>query len=252
MYNEAIEKIAITARKKVDYLDYSLAKYFISSAYAGVFIGIGLLISVAVGNLLSPSPVFRIGMGLSFVIALNLVAFTGTELFTGNNFVMTVGLLQKTVSFWETLRLWLVSYVGNFIGALILSYIFVSGSFVQAGDFQLFFEKVALTKASLPFSVLLFRGILCNFIVCLAVYLTFRLENEVAKLLMICLCLFTFVTSGFEHSIANMTVYGVALFESSMHISISQMFANLIPVTLGNMLGGVFFMGVGVSFLKTK
>lgn len=254
MYDITIEKMTNAAKKKAEVLNSSIFKYLVSSAFAGAFIGIGILLSFTIGGQLTPSgsPYLKVLMGLAFGIALNLVIFTGTDLFTGNNMVMTVGTLNKGTKVADLIKVWCVSYVGNLIGALILSFIFVGAGFVAKGPVMEFFAATAQAKAAGTFMQLFYKGILCNMLVCLAVLITFRTENDAAKILMTILCLFAFITSGFEHSIANMTVYGVSLMSGKMDITMAQAIHNLIPVTLGNIVGGAVVLGLGIYALKSK
>ena len=114
-----------------------------------------------------------------------------------------------------------------------------------------FFASSAVAKAAPSFMALFMRGVLCNFLVCLAVMISFRTENDAAKLIMITMCLFAFITSGFEHSIANMTVYSVGLISKSITgVTMGQLVANLVPVTLGNIVGGLI-MGGGFFALRS-
>lgn len=252
MYDETIGKLTVAAQKKIGVLNSSVVKYLISSAFAGAFIGFGILLIFTIGGVAAESPLVKVVMGMAFAIALSLVIFTGTDLFTGNNLVMTVGSLNKGVSYGDLLKVWIFSYIGNFIGALILSFIFVESGLVK-GAVAEFFQNAALAKASAGFIPLVMRGILCNLLVCLAVLISFRTENDAAKLIMIFLCLFTFITAGFEHSVANMTVYGVSLMSPEVSgITFTHMVSNLIPATLGNIIGGACLLGGGIFALGSK
>ncbi len=254
MYDETIGKITSAARKKIGVLNDSRFKYLVSSAFAGAFIGIGILISFTIGGILTAagSPMVKIMMGLSFAVALSLVVFTGTDLFTGNNLVMSVAYLKKGVSFKDLGRVWIASYIGNFIGAIILSFVFVYTGLVNKGPVMEFFVNAAIAKAAPSFMELFMRGVLCNLLVCLAVLVTFRTDDDVAKLIVILLCILAFVASGFEHSIANMTVYSVGLISKSITgVTVGQMMTNLIPVTLGNIVGGGLVLGGGIYTLRS-
>ncbi|HBF1292774.1 TPA: formate/nitrite transporter family protein, partial [Clostridioides difficile] len=174
----------------------------------------------------------------------------GTELFTGNNMVMSAGMLNKGVSIKDTSKIWAYSWVGNLIGALVLGIIFVGTGLVDKGPVAEFFANTAASKASMPFTALFFRGILCNILVCVSVLCSFRTNSDTAKIIMIFLCLFAFITSGFEHSVANMTIYSVSLFSPTIStVTIGGAIYNLVAVTLGNIVGGALFMGLGTYIL---
>ena len=174
----------------------------------------------------------------------------GVDLFTGNNMVMTVGILRKDVKVSDAIKLWCICWIGNLIGGIILALLYVGSGLVK-GDLASFYEKTAIAKASAPFWALICKGILCNILVCLAVLSGFRTNDDSAKILMTFMCLFAFITSGFEHSIANMTVYAVGLLSPEVHISVADALKNLIPVTIGNYIGGGVIIGGGFYLLKS-
>ncbi|MBC2575321.1 formate/nitrite transporter family protein [Peptostreptococcus canis] len=255
MYNETIDKLSNAAVYKANFCKNRKFSYIISSALAGAFIGTGVLSSFISGALISTSesPATKLIMGLTFTIALTLVIFTGTELFTGNNLIMTIGKLDKKISFTDLINVWIYSWIGNLLGAIILSIIFVISGLVSTNPSAEFFGEVAKMKATIPVFQLFGRAILCNFIVCLAVLITTRTQNDAAKILLIIMCLFTFVVSGFEHSIANMTVFSIALFAKNITtITFGQAIYSLIIATIGNIIGGVFFVGCSIYTFKTK
>lgn len=255
MHNETLEKLTVAAKNKVNLLNSSRLKYIVSSAFAGLYVGIGILLIFTIGGLLTSanSPMTKIMMGVSFAIALSLVVMTGSELFTGNNMVMTAGTLNKGTSNKDLLRVWAYSFVGNLLGSLLVAGLFVGTGLVNKGAVMEFFATTSLAKASLPFMDLFFRGVLCNILVCVAVMCSFRTNDDTAKLIIIFMCLFAFITSGFEHSVANMTIFGVALFSSAIKgATLMGAIYNLFVVTLGNIAGGALVMGAGAYILGKK
>lgn len=255
MHNETLEKLTVAAKNKVNLLNNSRLKYIVSSAFAGLYVGIGILLIFTIGGLLTSanSPMTKIMMGVSFAIALSLVVMTGSELFTGNNMVMTAGTLNKGTSTKDLLRVWAYSFVGNLIGSLLVAGLFVGTGLVNKGAVMEFFATTSLAKASFPFMDLFFRGVLCNILVCVAVMCSFRTNDDTAKLIIIFMCLFAFITSGFEHSVANMTIFGVALFSSAIKgATLMGAIYNLFVVTLGNIAGGALVMGAGAYILGKK
>lgn len=255
MHNETLEKLTIAAKNKINLLNSSKLKYMVSSAFAGLYVGIGILLIFTIGGLLTSanSPMTKIMMGVSFAIALSLVVMTGSELFTGNNMVMTAGTLNKGTNTKDLLKVWGYSYVGNLIGSLLVAGLFVGTGLVNKGAVMEFFATTSVAKASLPVMGLFFRGVLCNILVCVAVMCSFRTNDDTAKLIIIFMCLFAFITSGFEHSVANMTIFGVALFSSAIKgATLMGAIYNLCIVTLGNIVGGALVMGVGAYILGKK
>lgn len=249
---ELIENVSNIAVSKVNVLKKSIFRYFLLSMMAGMFVGLGILLIMSIGGMLAGAPSTKIIMGVSFGIALSLVIMAGSELFTGNNFVMTIGSLEKKVSWKETIYIWVVSYMGNFFGSFITAWLFVKTGLVK-NDLASFILKVSEGKMNGTFDTLLFKGILCNILVCLAVLCAIKLKEETAKLIMIFWCLFAFITAGFEHSIANMTLLSISLLiPHSESISLLGLINNLLPVTIGNMLGGGLIIGAGYWLIGRK
>ena len=254
MYSEEINKVSASAVKKSEFLKKSKMKYLTASALAGIYVGFGILLIFTIGGLLSEaqSPVTKIIMGASFGIALSLVIMAGSELFTGNNMVMTIGSLEKKVTWMDSANIWIYSFIGNFIGSAALAALFV-GSGLAKGSTAAFILKVSQGKMAMPSMELFLRGILCNMLVCLALWCAIKLKEETAKLIMIFWCLFAFITTGFEHSIANMTLLSAALMiPHTAAISIGGLTHNLLWVTLGNFVGGAVFIGATYWFISKE
>lgn len=240
MFSEEINKVAAAAEKKAVFLKVSKSKYLLASMMAGVFVGFGIILIFTIGGLLSAanSPATRIVMGAAFGIALSLVLMAGSELFTGNNMIMTIGSLEKKVSWINSIRVWIFSFTGNLAGSVLLAWLYAQSGLVQGNAVGNFIVKTAGAKMTAPFMQLFIRGILCNMLVCLAIWCFFKLKEETAKLVMIFWCLFAFITAGFEHSVANMTLLSIALFiPHQAPVSLGGLAYNLAASTLGNFVG---------------
>jgi nitrite transporter len=246
MVQDTIELVAAAADQKLQLLGGSLPRYLMLSALARAYVGLGIALIFAIGAPLSAaqSPFVKVVMGASFGVALTLVIFAGSELFTGNTMVMTVGALTGRTGWLQVANLWGWSYLGNLLGALVLA-LLVAHSGALGGEPQRgFVETVAAGKMNLSFEAAFVRGILANWLVCLAVWCSLRTTSDVAKLGLIFWCLFAFIGAGFEHSIANMTLLALALFQPHGDaISWAGYVGNLVPVTLGNVVGGAIFVG---------
>lgn len=241
MYQQEFIAVANAAKNKVSFLKENFLGYFLSSILAGIFIGFGVTLAFSIGGMLNGEPYSKVVMGLSFGVALSLVVMAGAELFTGNNLVMTAGALKGSVSWGEVMKLWGVCYIGNWVGSILLAVLFW-GTGIPTGAIGEFIAQSAATKMSIEPIPLFLRGLLCNILVCLAIWSTFRCKSESGKLIMILWCIFAFFTVGFEHSVANMSVLTIGVlapFEEA--ISMGGYFYNLIVVTLGNMVGGIVF-----------
>jgi nitrite transporter NirC len=248
MEHETIAGMATTARAKDGLLRNSLGKYLVLSALAGAYVGLGIVLIFAIGAPLQAagSGATRAVMGASFGVALTLVIFAGSELFTGNNLIMTVGTLSGTVTPGALARVWAASFAGNLLGALLLALATASSGVLSRTPSKEFVLAVVAAKMSAPAIELFFRGVLCNVLVCLAVWMGLRTKDETARLVLIFWCLFAFIGAGFEHSVANMTLLGIGLFlpHDPALVSWAGFARNLGLVTAGNVLGGALLVGL--------
>ncbi|WP_232699333.1 formate/nitrite transporter family protein [Brevibacillus daliensis] len=246
MYTDTLQAMAKNAVKKKELRNESLFRYLLSAGLAGCYIGFGIILMIVVGAplLASNSPFTMTLMGLVFPVALTLVLFAGSDLFTGNTMYFTIGTLSGATTWKDTLQNWFWCWSGNLIGAFIFSLIIVgSGIFYNVADDHMLYY-LAAKKMNLPAVQLFFRGILCNWLVCLAIWSAARSKSDAAKLILIFWMIFAFITSGFEHSVANMTVLSLALLLPHPEtIDFAGMVYNLFFVTLGNIVGGGLFVG---------
>ena len=185
---------------------------------------------------------------MCFSLGLLLVVVAGAELFTGNN-LLAMAWADGKVSTAEVLRNWTVVCVANFVGAAGLALlVFWSGhAGMNGGAVAQAYLKIAAAKSTVSISELFFRGVLCNVLVCMAVWMVLAGRTVVDKFFAIVLPISAFVAAGFEHSIANMYFFplalllkasGVALPAGAEFVSVYAMFRNLVPVILGNIVGG--------------
>lgn len=246
MFREEMENVGNTAKDKLQFFREKPAAYFLSAMLAGMFVGFGVLLAYSGGGMLNEAgvPGVKLIMGACFGVALSLVMMAGAELFTGNNFVMAVGVLQKKAGVRETALLWCFCWLGNLAGAILLAVLYNLTGLGAGGVAQLIADTAAV-KMSVEAGPLFVRGILCNILVCLALWCGLKMKSETGKLIMIFWCLIAFFTAGFEHSIANMSLLMIALLNpSGAAVSAGGMFYNLAVVTAGNIVGGVLFMAV--------
>ncbi len=237
MYKQALKQVNNCALAKLKLFD-SKGKYLVASILAGVYVGFAILLIFTISGNLVDSATKSVVMGMSFGVALSLVIMCGSELFTGNNFVLTIGGLSNKLSCGQIVNMWAICYIGNLIGALIISFIFILAGLGGESATGSALASAGIAKASVAPVGLIARGFLCNVLVCLAVFCSIKMESEIGKLVMIWWCLFVFITSSYEHSIANMTIYLTSILGHT-GVTISQMAYNLVFVTIGNMLGAV-------------
>jgi formate transporter len=231
---------------------------------AGAFIALGSMFATTVlagADGVLPFGLSRLLAGIAFCLGLILVIIGGAELFTGNA-LMVMAWAAGKVQLREMLRAWLIVYIGNFIGATgTAMLVFLSGQYLTGrGAVATVAFRLALDKATLPFDHALFLGILCNVLVCLAVWLALGARTTSDKVLAVLFPVSAFVAAGFEHSVANMYLIPLWLFmkawgpsELWAQIGVSSaeygaltwpvFFYSLIPVTIGNIIGGGGLVG---------
>ncbi len=253
MYREEYQAVAKAATGKVKLLENNSLGYVIAAIMAGLYIGLGSIMMGFVGGCLTGLPAQKLVSGIVFSVGLCFVTMAGAELFTGNNFVMTVGALQKSVSWKQVGKLWLVCYLGNLIGSVVTAVMFTMTGIPGSGDIGAFFANATTTKMSAAPLVLFSKAIFCNILVCIAIWCGTRLKSEGAKIAMNFCCVGTFVTCGFEHSIANMTILTIGMLNpQGATFAISGYLYNLLIVTLGNMVGGIIFIALPYYFISRE
>jgi nitrite transporter len=230
------------ARTKANLLKESPLSFFIGSMLAGAYVGIGIIFIFTLANPL-PAAVQPLVLGATFAIALTLVVIAGAELFTGYTLYMTLGIVKKTVNPQQLMSTWVVSWLGNLCGALVLVaiYLLAKGYLFSHGEL---IAQVAMKKIAASPVQLIAKGALCNWLVCLAIWMSKKVDSDIARLMVIFWCLFVFIASGFEHSVANMTLLSIVYLSPESVISLSDISYNLIFVTIGNIIGGAIFVAL--------
>lgn len=230
-------------------LEKSISQYFVKSMLAGLYLGIVVFIYWSLCQNLHESPFGKVLSSAFFGVGLFIIVITGAELFTGNNMFMTLSSLSGKTSWKQTLWLWIVCYVGNLAGSLIMALLLLkAGSYASLPPNHALYVG-ALAKTELPADVIFFRGILANWIVCLAVWVGLHVTEGTAKLLSIVVIVFMFLYLGFEHSIANMGTLSMAILGKG-EISVLDAGYNLIWATLGNIVGGGGLVGLVYWFVN--
>lgn len=255
-----IEKISNVAKVKSDYAKSSFLKCFVYSMFAGAYIGIGITLIFTLGAQINGSEytsgLTKLVMGASFGLALSMCIMCGSDLFTGNNLLVGVGAMTKKITWADAFYVWCINLIGNLAGSVLVAWIIKMSGLLNNEQFGTFVVNMSANKISPGFIPLFFRGILCNVCVCVAVWCGQKLQSEAAKLIMIWWGLFAFIGIGLEHSIANMTLLALGVF--SPYASTNELvtwggyFTNLIPVILGNFVGGVVLFALPYYFCSRK
>lgn len=270
--------------KPAEILDYTIEtgvaksggrffKLLFLSIMAGAFIAFAAEGSnMAAFNLFYQPTTYGLGKALAgaiFGTGLMLVVLCGGELFTGNTLILAA-VCEKRVKVATMLRNWVIVYIGNLIGSLLIAYMmYQSGLFSSGADvLGAVTIKIAAYKTGLSFMQAFYLGIMCNWLVCLAVWLSYGADTMAGKILGIFFPIWLFITSGFEHSVANMYYIpaGILAKANESFVELSHVSAealnqltwsgffidNLIPVTLGNIVGGGIFVGIAYWFVYKK
>jgi formate/nitrite transporter len=244
---------------------------FVLGILAGAYIGFGGLLSTTVT--FDAASKWGIGVtkilgGAAFSVGLMLVVIAGAELFTGNN-LMVSSVMIKQITFSTMIKRWGIVFLANFIGSMIVAFVFYFSGLWKTGDGALGVAavKVAYNKVALSFGEALWRGIGCNWLVCLAVWMALAARQVIGKIFAIFFPIMAFVAIGFEHSVANMYFIptGILLMNGAGFGNVpgvdpnilgwvNFLWRNLLPVTLGNIIGGGVFVGMSYwgAYLRPK
>lgn len=240
---------------------YNLLKMFLLAIAAGAFVAFGAhtCLTVMTGTLSVSWGLAKLIGGVVFSTGLMMVVLTGAELFTGN-VLMALSVFEKKITLMELLKSWLVVYLGNFVGAIIIaSLVFSTGASHNASDgVGVLTLQTATTKVNLSFLQAFCSGILCNWLVCLAVWMAACSRRIIGKIFAIFFPIMIFVASGYEHCVANMFFIPEGIFTKSVEsVVVASNIApealanltwqgftinNLIPATLGNIVGVIIFV----------
>jgi len=251
MISVGYNKLRDSARYKVNFYKKEKVGYFVASMMAGIYVGLCMITILVMAGMLDIFAGIKILQGVSFAAALSLVIFAGAELFTGNVFVMTAGVVLNEVKPRDAVGLCLYCYVGNLAGSILIAALFLGTGYLQGPVLEA--AHAAMNAKTQPFFMeLLVRGVLCNLLVCAGVWCMYRLQSESSKLIMIFWCIYLFVVCGFEHSIANMTLFSLETMNGINMSDFAGILNNLGATTLGNIIGGMALsLGYWVIAKKT-
>lgn len=267
--NETIEKYIEGCKSKVE---MSSNRLFGKAILAGAMIGMGAAASNVAAHAISNVGVARFVAALVFPVGLMMVMLLGAELFTGDCLV-AMSVFDGKQKIYDVIRILVLVFLGNFVGATLLAILIVlSGQLdYSSGLLGAYTIKVAIGKVNISLVEGVISGVLCNILVCAAVLMAMSAKDITGKLLSIFFTIMLFVTSGFEHCVANMyyITAGMLAKEKSEYVKMAMdtygytkaqleglnianyIVGNLLPVTIGNIIGGVLFFGLPIFFLNT-
>jgi len=249
VYKQPYEIVKAINRAGLSKAHMTVSKTLIMGFLAGAFIAFGGFLAIMVGGGIPVIQANNPGLqkfifGAVFPVGLMLVVIAGSELFTGNTAVSIPGVLSGRISWLGWLKNLSLSYTGNLVGSLFVAYFLAYQThLLSSAPWLSYLTGISVMKVSQNFWVLFLRGVGCNWLVCLSIWLAVASDDISGKILGIWFPIMTFVALGFEHSIANMFFIPLGIFYGA-NVSWYQFFVvNLIPVTLGNIVGGSFFVG---------
>lgn len=244
-----------TGCDKVHLSNNNIKRLSVLAIAAGAYIALGAMLSVVVGRgfpgLTQTNPALANTLaGLTFPIGLTLIVLLGGELFTGNNATLIPGLAARRFGIISVARNWTLVWIFNFIGAILIIALFVAGAGIfDADPWQSAITGIATAKVSMPWWTVFFKAIGANWCVCLAVWLAMTARTMPAKTLGCWIPVFAFVAMGFEHCIANMFFIPAGIICGAPVTAGQLFFDNLVPATLGNIVGGALLVGCLSAYL---
>jgi nitrite transporter NirC len=256
---EALDLQESGAAAKAELVRRSLPRYLVLAMLAGGYVGVAvaLLIATASAFITSQNPGATLVKGSVFGVALTLVVFAGAELFTGVVPAMLQGLTARRTSVVDLALVWAASWVGNLVGSLLFaamvnaSGVFSTGAVSSKTHHTATFVALAgiiKGKIGLDAGQLFWRAVLCNFLVCLGLWMAARASSDAAKLIVLWWALLAFISTGFEHSVANMTIFGLGIFAHVPGATVASFAENLFWVTIGNIVGGGLLVGLAYAY----
>lgn len=235
-----------------------LSKFSLIAILGGVFIAFGGLLSVMVAGGMPGAGAENPGLikfiaGALFPVGLIIVSITGADLFTSDCTAFTLPLLERRLKAFTFVKLLILSYLFNFIGSQVVAYLLSSGvGLFDKDPWQHYLHHYAEVKVNQDFMTVFIKGIGANWLVCLGMWMGYAAKDIIGKCIGIWIPVMLFVTLGYEHSIANMFFIPAAIYSGADILWSNFILQNLIPATLGNLIGGVVLVGCVYWYLYTR
>lgn len=241
-----IDVLSKLGKVKYNIMKTDPLRFFVRSFMAGAYLGAAAILSYTLGALLQDHGVVaKIAVAATFGIGLVAIVYLGAELFTGNCFVTVMPVLKGELKVKDIIPMWIVCYLGNFVGIALICFLFIKSG-AQTALLKPYLQT--LMEAKLNFNVfeLLIKGILCNFIVCIAAYSGIKIKDETARLIVIMVFVMAFVLPGFEHCVANMGIFTMGVTQLGSAIDWSMLPLHMLISTIGNIIGGSILLGIPI------
>lgn len=233
-------------------------KFILMAIMGGAFIALGGLLTIIVAGGMPEISANNIGLvkftaGVLFPVGLIMVSVAGADLFTSDCAGMVLSTMQRKTTLRDILKVWLLAYVFNFVGAQLIAYFMAHKTgIIAAFPFSDYINNLAHSKIKYPWETVILKGIGANALVCLGTWMGYAGKDIIGKAIGIWIPVMLFVTLGYEHSIANMFFIPTAIYGGADITWSEFIFNNLIPATIGNILGGAVFVGLIYGYIYNK
>ena len=244
-----VELFCQLAQNKCDMAKNDPIRFFTRAFMAGAYLGAAAILAYTLGALLQDNVALsKIAVAGTFGVGLVAIVFLGAELFTGNCLVTIMPVLHKQMKLRELIKPWILCYLGNAVGISLICYLFIQSG-AQQSLLTSYLKPMMEAKLDFQLMDLLIKGILCNFIVCIAAYAGIKVKSETAKIVMIMLFVMAFVLPGFEHCIANAGIFTLGMAQLGSVVNWSLLPMHMMISTIGNIIGGSLLLGVPVYMI---
>lgn len=244
-----VEKSAASGLRKISLLERDPPRYLVRAILAGMYLSIVVFVYWSLLHNLHESPFGKVIASAFFGVGLSVIVFTNAELFTSNNMYLAVSSAEGHTTWFKSFVLWTVCYAGNLLGAMIVAgMLYLAGTLPELPADHLL-NVGAAHKVHQGAMAIFMKGVLANWIVCLAVRLALTVKEDIAKISIMILVVFIFLYLSFEHSIANMGTFTMSMLGNGS-ITIREALFNLVFSTAGNIVGGALLVGIPFRYIN--
>lgn len=241
-----IEVLCKLGNIKYNIMKKDPVRFFVRSFMAGAYLGAAAILSYTLGAMLQDvSAASKIAVAATFGIGLVAIVYLGAELFTGNCFVTIMPVLKGELKVRDIVPMWVTCYLGNAVGIGLICFLFIKSG-AQSALLEPYLKGIMEAKLNFNGMELLIKGILCNFIVCIAAYSGIKIKDETARLIVIMVFVMAFVLPGFEHCIANAGIFTMGMTQLGSTIDWSMLPLHMLISTIGNIIGGSILLAVPI------
>lgn len=246
--------VHVSAATHKSHLARTPLRLIVSGMLAGMWIGVGDVLMWTAGGpfVEAASPAAKIVSGAVFAAALTIIVFAGSELATSAMMILPLGAVRRAISWKQAAGALLGIFLSNMAGSFALAWVLIQTGVLKTGAAHDFWASYLEGKIEHSTHELFWRGVMCNVLVCCAIWAAGRLRSEIGKAVIIFWCVLGFVAAGFEHVVANMTTFAVGLIGGGVDVTWGDFAHNMLAVGAGNLVGGGLVIGLAYSFVAGK